>query len=200
MKKKELKIDYATWPRKRVRVADLFLDSNNIRLQVESKSSPEVLINDLFLNEDAMQILESIARNGFFPDELPVVLQEDGKCVVAEGNRRIAALKVLSHPEIVPSKATHVRKLIKDTGISIKEIEVIEAPNRESVKHFLASKHTQDTRRPWKPLRQAYFYKAELATGKTVQELRDEYPTVDINRFLRLINVHKVARAIEYGS
>lgn len=200
MKKSELKVDYSTWPRKKVRVADLFLDSSNIRLQVESKSAPEVLINDLFLNEDAMQILESITRNGFFPDELPVVLREDGKYIVVEGNRRVAALKVLSHPEIVPSGETLVRKLIKDTGVNIKEIEVVEAPSRESVKHFLASKHTQDTRRPWKPLRQAYFYKAELATGKTVQELRDEYPTVDINRFLRLINVHKVARAIKYGS
>lgn len=200
MKKDKLKIDYSAWPRRKVNVANLFLDSKNIRLQVESKSSQEVLINDLFLNEDAMQVLESIAANSFFPDEIPVVLKENGKFIVAEGNRRVAALKVLAHPEIIPAKEALIKKLIKETGVNIKEIEVIEAPNRESVRHFLASKHTQETRRPWKPLRQAYFYKAELETGKTVQELREEYPTVDINRFLRLINVHKVARAIKYES
>lgn len=192
---------YEGWTRQKINVADLFLDQENIRLQIEVKSSQEALINDLFLNEKAMQVLESIVTNGFFPDEVPVVIKEDRKFVVIDGNRRVAALKVMARPEIVPSKEIGVKELLKSTGaLPLGQIEVIIASNRDEVRHFLASKHTQNTRRPWRPLRQAYFYKAELERGKTVQDLRKEYPAVDIEKFLRLINVHKIAKSITYDS
>jgi hypothetical protein len=181
-------------------VSDLFLDPENIRLQVQVRSPQQSLINDLFLNENTMQVLESIANNGFFPDEVPVVVKEDGKWVTIEGNRRVAALKALAHPELVPSKESAIKDLVKIAGPVINQLEVVVAPDRESVWHFLASKHTQSTRRPWRPLRQAYFYKAELERGKTVEDLREEYPGVDIQKFLRLINIHRIAKSLEYDS
>jgi len=196
-----IKSNYKHWTRQKVNIADLFLDPENIRLQIEVKSSQEALINDLFLNENATQVLESIAANGFFPDEVPVVIKEDRKFVVIDGNRRIAALKVMTRPEIVPSKEISVKELLRSTGaLPLNQIEVVVAPNRNEVRHFLASKHTQNTRRPWRPLRQAYFYKAELERGKTVQDLREEYPGVEIEKFLRLINIHKIAKSIKYDS
>jgi len=192
--------NYESWPRQKVKITDLFLDPENIRLQIEVKSSQEVLINDLFFNENAMQVLESIATSGFFPDEVPVVIEEEKKFIVIDGNRRVAALKVLARPEIVPAKESSVKKLLKISGSTPKQIEVVVAPDRESIRHFLASKHTQNTRRPWRPLRQAYFYKAELESGKTVQDLRNEYPGVNIEKFLRLINIHRIAKSIQYDS
>jgi hypothetical protein len=200
MAKKTTKPNYDKWPRQKVKITDLFLDPENIRLQVEVKSSQEALINDLFFNENAMQVLESIATDGFFPDEVPVVVKEDKKFTVIDGNRRVAALKVLARPKIVPSKEVSIKEIVKKTSPSISEVEVVVAPDRDSVRHFLASKHTQNTRRPWRPLRQAYFYKAELERGKTVQDLREDYPTVDINKFLRMINVHKIAKSVKYDS
>lgn len=200
MAKAATKPNYDKWPRQKVKITDLFLDPENIRLQVEVKSSQEALINDLFFNENAMQVLESIATDGFFPDEVPVVVKEDKKFTVIDGNRRVAALKVLARPEIVPSKEVSIKEIVKKTNPSIGEVEVVVAPDRDSVRHFLASKHTQNTRRPWRPLRQAYFYKAELERGKTVQNLREDYPTADINKFLRMINVHKIAKSVKYDS
>ncbi|MEK7073294.1 MAG: ParB N-terminal domain-containing protein [Patescibacteria group bacterium] len=200
MAKSKEKPNYGDWPKPKVKVTDLFLDPENIRLGLELKSSQEALINDLFSNEKAMRVLESIASDGFFPDEMPVVIKEGKKYIVIDGNRRLAALKVLGRPEIVPTKENAVRELIKTTGPALKEIQVVVAPSRDSVSQFLASKHTQNTRRPWRPLRQAYFYKAQLESGKTVQDLRNDYPTVDIGKFLRLINVHKIAKSITYDS
>lgn len=194
------KPDYASWPKQKVKITDLFLDPKNIRMGLDVKTSQDAIINDLFSNEKAMEVLESIAKNGFFPDEIPVVVKEDKTFLVVEGNRRIAALKVLVRPEIVPSKETAVKEILKTTKVSLKDVEVVIAPDRDSVSQFLASKHTQNTRRAWRPLRQAYFYKAQLERGKTVQDLRNEYPTVDIGKFLRLINVHKIAKAIKYDS
>ena len=200
MAKSKEKPNYGDWPKPKVKVTDLFLDPENIRLGLELKSSQEALINDLFSNEKAMRVLESIASDGFFPDEMPVGIKEGKKYIVIDGNRRLAALKVLGRPEIVPTKENAVRELIKTTGPALKEIQVVVAPSRDSVSQFLASKHTQNTRRPWRPLRQAYFYKAQLESGKTVQDLRNDYPTVDIGKFLRLINVHKIAKSITYDS
>lgn len=176
----------------------LILDPENIRLQVPIQASPQSLINDLFLNENAMQVLESIAINGFFPDELPVVVKEKNKIVVIEGNRRVAALKALARPELVPTKEAAIRDILRRSGPFPRELEVVVAPDRLSVRRLLASKHTQTTRRPWRPLRQAYFYKAELESGKSVDDLREEYPHVEIEKFLRLINVHRIAKALTY--
>lgn len=200
MAKTAAKPRYENWPRQTLRISDLFLDPENIRLQVEVKSPQQSLINDLFVNENAMQVLESIANNGFFPDEVPVVIKEDGKFVTIEGNRRVAALKALARPELVPSKESEIKQLSKIARPIIDQLDVVVAPDRASVRHFLASKHTQTTRRPWRPLRQAYFYKAELERGKTVANLRKEYPGVDVQKFLRLINIHKIAKSLKYDS
>jgi len=156
--------DYHKWAHVRARITELFLDPENIRLEVPVQASQQSLINDLFLNENAMQILESIALNGFFPDELPVVVKEKGKLVVMEGNRRVAALKALSRPELVATKETAIKDLLKAAVPFPRELEIVLAPDRRSVRRLLAAKHTQTTRRPWSPLRQAAFYKGELVS------------------------------------
>ena len=191
---------YESWPRQKIKIIDLFLDSRNVRLDLSDELSQDALISDLFSNEDAMQVLTSIATNGFFPDEVPVVVKENNKVVVLEGNRRVAALKALLRPEIIPSKESAIKHILKRSVSIPKDLEIVMAPDRNSAMIFLATKHTQNTRRRWRPLRQAYFYKAQLDTGKTVQSLRDDYPTVDIGKFLRYINIHKIAKSITYDT
>jgi hypothetical protein len=191
--------EYHKWPRQRARITELFLDPENIRLEVPVQASQQSLINDLFLNENAMQVLESIAHNGFFPDELPVVVKEKGKLVVMEGNRRVAALKALARPELVATKEAAIKELLRTAVPFPRELEAVLAPDRRSVRRLLAAKHTQTTRRPWSPLRQAAFYKGELESGKTVDDLRQEYPSVEIEKFLRLINIHRIAKSLTYS-
>jgi hypothetical protein len=145
-----------------------------------------------------MQVLESIAQNGFFPDELPVVVKERGKLVVMEGNRRVAALKALVRPELVATKEAAIKQLLKSAAPFPRELEVVLAPDRKSIRKLLAAKHTQSTRRPWSPLRQAAFYRAELESGKTIVDLRRDYPAVEVEKFLRLINVHRIAKSLTY--
>src|SRR4051812_25912131 len=139
--------DYRNWPRQRARITELFLDPANIRLEVPVHASQPSLINDLFMNENAMQVLESIAQNGFFPDEVPVVVKEKGKLVVMEGNRRVAALKALARPELVAAKETTIRELLKDAVPFPRELEVVLAPDRMSVRRLLAAKHTMTARK-----------------------------------------------------
>ena len=78
-------------------VEDLHLDSNNPRLgrhfHETNPSQEQVLVEmkDWTLEELAVSFIES----GFWPQESLVVVEEHGTLVVVEGNRRLAALKML---------------------------------------------------------------------------------------------------------
>ena len=146
-----------------------------------------------------MQVLKSISENGFFPDELPIIVCEKGKFVVIEGNRRVAALKAMLNPGLAGKHDSQVKNIMKLIE-PIKTIEVVLAPDRASVDKLLANKHTEVTRRPWKPLRQAYFYHAQIERGKTIEDLKKDYPNVEIVKFIKMWEIHKVAISIEFDS
>ena len=184
------------WPIENHKIQNLFLDSKNIRIPLDLKTQ-NALIQDLFANEDAFDIVKSISHYGLFPDEFPIAVKENKKIVVLEGNRRVAALKAASQPEIVPAFKGKIKAL--DIP-QINEIKVVIAPNRTKAISLLANKHTVNFRRPWKPLRQAYFYQSQLDNGKTIEQLIDEYSEHDIVKFIKMLEMHKLSKSIKYSS
>ena len=193
---KYVMIKIIKWKTKTVKVINVELDPKNVRLDIDDPSQ-DAIVQDLFKNENAMQIVESIAQNGFFNQELPIVTKENGKYIVLEGNRRFSALKAILNPRLVPQREGRLKELVKEMGdiSSLAEIEVKVAPDRESASKVIASIHTLKTRRSWSPLRQAYFYYAQVAEGrKTIQQLQEEYKTVDIPAFVRRWEMHNAAK------
>lgn len=189
------------WKTDTVKVVNVELDPKNVRLDIDSPSQ-DAIIQDLFKNENAMQIVESIAQNGFFNQELPIITKEGEKWVVLEGNRRLSALKAILNPKLVPQREEKLKALIKEMGdiSGLAEIEVKIAPDRESASKVIASIHTLKTRRGWSPLRQAHFYYAQVAEGgKTIEQLQDEYKNVDIPTFVKRWEIHNAAKAVDYG-
>ena len=197
---KYVMIKIIKWKTKTVKVINVELDPKNVRLDIDDPSQ-DAIVQDLFKNENAMQIVESIAQNGFFNQELPIVTKENGKYIVLEGNRRFSALKAILNPRLVPQREGRLKELVKEMGdiSSLAEIEVKVAPDRESASKVIASIHTLKTRRSWSPLRQAYFYYAQVAEGrKTIQQLQEEYKTVDIPAFVRRWEMHNAAKSVNY--
>ena len=183
------------WHSKMVRVDELLLDPLNIRLEKQNWTQEEI-INDLFVNEDAMQILQNIYENGYYPDEPPVVLKEKKKFYVIDGNRRVVSLKAMLKPGITPDHfANRVRKMMKNFT-PINRIEVRVATNREDAQKYLAAKHTKNTRRPWTALRRAYFYYAQKEKGQTVEKLIERYKGVDIPKYIRMYEMHHIAMSL----
>src|SRR5450755_2716340 len=82
-------------------VASLVLDEQNPRFVRTTRSTRES-INALLAEAPAklLALAQDIAREGVNPTELPVVVEEDDNNVVIEGNRRIAALKLLLNPDL----------------------------------------------------------------------------------------------------
>ncbi|MEO7904179.1 MAG: hypothetical protein ABIR91_00125 [Candidatus Saccharimonadales bacterium] len=187
---------YDSWTRRKQKIINLELDPENVRLEI-NELSQDAIIKDLYKNEQAFNILRSIIDYGWLPDEIPVVIDEDGKTLVIEGNRRLASLKGILNPKILPTEFQgKVSKLTKDLS-PLTEIEVLVAPDRASTDRYLASKHTVNTKRPWTTLRRASFYYAQKEKGETVEQLMQKYPNTDIPKYIKMYEMHKVALSLE---
>ncbi len=184
------------WPIEEKNITDLFLDQHNIRTPL-SDADQNALIRDMFTNEDAFELVKSYLLNGIFPDEFPIVINEDGRFVVLEGNRRLAALKAIIEPDIVPSWKKKIESLLSESKFTFEKIRIVIAPNRDAAIKHIANKHTINYRKPWKPLREAYFFKSQIDNGKTIQELIEEYPEHDVVRFIKMLEMHHLAKAIK---
>ncbi len=94
-------IDMSTWEELVVDVVhDLRLDPHNVRLGLEAPERvPESdIVQDLFSNEKALSLVESIVKVGLLTHEVPIVVRRGNQLVVIEGNRRVAALKQFRTP------------------------------------------------------------------------------------------------------
>lgn len=196
MKKKQIINYQEKWKEQKIEVEKLFLDDKNVRLGKVHDSQSEI-INDLFINESAMDILENISQNGYFPDEPPVVVKENGKFIVLEGNRRAASLKAMIDPSIVPKRyISRVKKLMQHQ-IPIKTVHVHVATSRDEAMEYLAAKHTKTTRKPWSALRRAYFYYAQKINGLSIPKLIERYQGVDIPGYIKMHEMHNVALSLK---
>jgi len=184
------------WKEKEVLVNQLLLDVENIRLDIANKTQ-DVVITDLFVNEQAMQILESIYKNGLFPDEIPVVIEKaKNKYIVIDGNRRVVSLKAMLVPGIAPKKFQHKIEKMMEGYTPIEKIKVIVAPSREDIDKYLAAKHTKTTRRPWSALRRAYFYYAQKENGINIEKLIEKYENKDIPKYIKMYEMRQIALSL----
>lgn len=193
-----LKFDWKTMV---IKVIDVELDPKNVRLDIDDLSQNAIIL-DLFASENVVQLVEKIAEDGWHTHNLPIITKESGRWIVLEGNRRFAALKAILNPELVPQQEKKLKVLVKEMGdiSSLAEIEVKVAPNREDASKVIASIHTEHTQRKWSPLRQAYFYYAQIAEGgKTVEQLQEQYKNVDIPAFIKRWEIHHTLKSINYG-
>ena len=85
-------------------VSEILLDQNNYRLgpldsQIECK---EIMFKEF--GSKMNRIAEHIAKNGLSPKPIVVSKDDQDRWVVRDGNRRIAALKLLSNPAEAPDQ------------------------------------------------------------------------------------------------
>lgn len=86
------------WTSVDVATSDLLLDPLNPRLTdygLDGKASQDDILMVLWENMAVDELALSIAGNGFYRHEALYVSKERGKCFVIEGNRRLAAVKLL---------------------------------------------------------------------------------------------------------
>ncbi len=112
----------------RVPVEWLVLDSENPRLGTFDAGSDETkLVAQLYRAEDLGELLQSFAANGYIDIEPLIVLERDGRLVVLEGNRRLAALRLFREPDLK-------RRIEEKEGLNI-QLPEISDERRRTLEH-----------------------------------------------------------------
>lgn len=147
----------------RKNLESLLFDPRNPRLPEEAQGSTQDELLALMARDyRIVEIGQSLADNGYFDEEPLVVMREaEGidRFVVLEGNRRLAALKLIENPKASPRQASDWQALkdrALDRGHDLKNIPVVEYDDRDSVTAFLGFRHISGALK-WEPLAKARF-------------------------------------------
>lgn len=170
----------------KVAVERLQLDHQNPRLIGESENaSDEFIIGRLYRSADLGELLQSISANGYMDIEPLIVMHEDpqskeGNLIVLEGNRRLAALRLLREPELVntikqsenlPIPIPTIGEQQRDT---LNRVSVYYVPNREAARSFIGFKHINGPAK-WDAYAKAQFaaewYKSECDKGVDLESI-----------------------------
>jgi hypothetical protein len=135
-----------------LRLDQLLLDTKNPRIDSAASSAQREVLQMLVSDQgDRLGVLaESIVEDGLSPmDRLLVVPEANGRYIVVEGNRRLAALKLLSNPALLNSldiPAALRRKLQRLAGefdlANIEPIECFVLTKRADAQRWLVLRHT----------------------------------------------------------
>ncbi|GAB77004.1 hypothetical protein SAMN05421595_2139 [Austwickia chelonae] len=183
---------------RKVDVALLSLDLNNYRFAAEQPS--EVMaFNYLFDKEDVMSVANSLLREGYRTNEVPLVVEENDRYVVLEANRRVSALRALRDPSLVPNQHEALKKLIKrhqtDADDLPDEIYVTVYPDRASAAPVLARQHIGEDKKRWGLDEQAKFVLAQLTGDVDVKTLRATL--TGIKNIVRVVKMGRVRQSLK---
>lgn len=196
---------YRQLPIVEVGLSDLFLDLKNYRVPTHSANS-ESALHDLFASEDVLGAARLILRDGYFDNEVPIVVATGDESrpsyTVLEGNRRVSALKALKDPAIVPSHEAEIRELLKRFALESdhlpERIRVIVSPSRDEAAPHIARLHTGIPKKRWSRDQQATFYYSLLSEEVTVDDVRARYPAADITRFMKMAVMRRFVTAVAF--
>jgi len=150
-----------------------------------------------------LELAKDILRDGYLDNELPVVVAENARRVVLEGNRRVTALKAIRSPAFLGASAARMERLLSryPDADAPAAIRVMVAPSRDAAQQLLARLHTGTPKKSWLREQQAMFYHAQLSPAVGLDELRALYPgeNASIASFIRMGEMREVIRALRYG-
>ncbi|MFT3972175.1 MAG: hypothetical protein QM699_01555 [Amaricoccus sp.] len=142
-----------------VRLDQLFLAMNNPRHE-EVDGEPEA-IDRLCRTEDIDALARDIARNGTNPAERLILypvdeagpINDKTAYYVAEGNRRVCAMKLLKDPDLAPAKIRNSIKASAALWTAPAEIDAVVISDPDRVRHWLLRIHDGAQggrgRKPW---------------------------------------------------
>ena len=140
----------------RFQIDELCFDRRNPRLFLDGELDEPDLVERLWKEFAVDELALSIASNGYFEHEPLFVAREEGKLVVVEGNRRLAAVKLLLD--------SHLRSQVGATDLpeisAARHHELLELPAieraRENIWQYVGFKHVNGPQ-PWQSYAKAQY-------------------------------------------
>lgn len=128
-----------------VNISELVFDPNNPRLpkKIQGVKDEKKVIEYMVEYANIADLMESIAETGYSDAEpLLVVKNKKGKYVVVEGNRRLAAVKLLNNPELSELRKKVICEIVENASVEAPvEIPCVLYKKRESILDYLGYRH-----------------------------------------------------------
>ena len=166
-----------------VPIEQLHLDARNPRIEELGEDLDEEKILEILWREYSVdEVAMSIAQNGFFPHEPLFVTEENEKLVVVEGNRRLAAVRLLRQPDLRRRlQATNLPDISEKAADDLGSLPVIRC-QRETIWQYVGFKHVNGPQ-PWDSFAKAKYIawvKNDLGIdlGDVARTIGDTHSTV----------------------
>jgi hypothetical protein len=176
-------------------VADLHIDLKNPRVPEEEFPSETAAMSYLIDHADVTELVQSIGRSGWLDFEPLIVLRPENNTVI-EGNRRLAALRLLGNENLRQELRYRLPDGTADVHLP-ETVRVFYVGSRAEARDFIGFKHINGAFK-WDSFAKAKYAEEWLADDpsasvKDVSErLGDSHNTV-----LRLVNGYRVLRQAE---
>ena len=165
-----------------VDVDDLCFDRQNPRLFLDEDLPELEMIQRLWRDFAVDEVALSIASNGFFQHEALFAAQEDKKLVVVEGNRRLAAVRLLRDSKLREQvKATDLPEITPARRDELARLPVI-VTDRQRIWQYIGFKHVNGPQ-PWQSYAKAQYIawvhnKLDVPLDEIAQQIGDRHATV----------------------
>ena len=158
----------------------LEFDPHNPRLPKKYQEREEAAVIDWMLQDASLlDLMSSIALNGYFYGEPIFVIRKEnsGKYIVIEGNRRLAAVKLLNNPSLAKIKTSSIQEILSDNVIIPQQLPAFILDSREQLIDYLGFRHITGVK-SWGALLKARYlfrlYEHELSKSGS----KDVYKTI----------------------
>ncbi len=156
-----------------IHIDNLNLDLYNPRLPKSKQGiDKNTVIEFLLLEAATLELMDAIGENDFFAGEMLLVVpdnEEEGKYVVIEGNRRLTAVLLLSHPELAKVKKIAIKEIFDKAKHHPQEIPCLVFNERADIQKYLGFVHITG-KKSWRMLEKAR-YLSELRNSEQFKEL-----------------------------
>ena len=177
--------------------------SNNPRLNPEEqhvnlRDYIEDIIQEDGDKKNFMDLVRSIAMNGFIPAD-PIVVWKDDKndrYYVAEGNRRVLALKLLRDPSKAPREIRGTVTRLASGWDRIEKISVNIAPSFEAAEWYISQRNsTSSIQQKWSRLQQMRWIESLYEKYAETPDILEQKSSMSVSeieqivRYIRLLNL-----------
>lgn len=130
--------------KKNIDLEKLLFDPQNPRLpkKLQGATDENKIIDYMVKYGNIIELMSSIAETNYSDAEpLLVTSNTKGAYIVIEGNRRLAALKLLNRPELTKIRAQTIKDVVSNAKYIPQEIPCILYSKREDVLDYLGYRH-----------------------------------------------------------
>lgn len=130
--------------RGRVPPDELAFDTENPRFTPDKHpddGSDGAIIAYLDRTADLSELIQSIAASGYVDIEPLIVIARGSQLVVLEGNRRLAAIRVLTTPRLAEAANVGVPEITAAVRASMKEVSVFKVDAPDEARNLIGFKH-----------------------------------------------------------